>query len=328
MAGFTPNYGLHQWEPTDPFLREDFNQDLFTIDTALGVVAAQSVQVPDLSYNVYNLMLQNDYDGKHTSYKKAMLFDGFLDERCVAEKSAEIFYNGKNAMLLHRTGQKDQDFGYTGNDTEPTLTRRYTAVSGGKWTGMTYRIYNNTNYSDKAQVTYTVKVDGKTVASGVEMSPTCPVGSYCDKEITFSEGFPVCVGTVCEATIQTTSRFYAPARGTDGSGLGCFFYFTPVTAATGQILTVSYALPACDGMRVWVRYQGGSVAIARAEDGNDRALEQVDLRQTVNIQGQNCREAEFRLDQPLDEGWTAFRLTLNTEEADYMILYDYGAVLL
>ena len=39
MATFTPNYGLHQWEPEDSFLRTDFNEDLEAIDAALAEVA-------------------------------------------------------------------------------------------------------------------------------------------------------------------------------------------------------------------------------------------------------------------------------------------------
>ena len=35
MANYTPNYQLHQWEPEDPFLRTDFNQDLQKIDNAI-----------------------------------------------------------------------------------------------------------------------------------------------------------------------------------------------------------------------------------------------------------------------------------------------------
>ena len=35
MANYTPNYRLHQWEPEDPFLRTDFNEDLAKIDQAL-----------------------------------------------------------------------------------------------------------------------------------------------------------------------------------------------------------------------------------------------------------------------------------------------------
>lgn len=35
MAEFTPNYGLHQWQPADKFLRTDFNEDFKKIDTAV-----------------------------------------------------------------------------------------------------------------------------------------------------------------------------------------------------------------------------------------------------------------------------------------------------
>lgn len=42
MANYTPNYQLHQWEPQDPFLRTDFNQDLQKIDTALDTLADKS----------------------------------------------------------------------------------------------------------------------------------------------------------------------------------------------------------------------------------------------------------------------------------------------
>ena len=36
MASYTANYGLHQWEAADNFLRTDFNTDFGIIDTALG----------------------------------------------------------------------------------------------------------------------------------------------------------------------------------------------------------------------------------------------------------------------------------------------------
>ena len=36
MANYTKHYQLHQWEPEDPFLRTDFNEDLEKIDSALG----------------------------------------------------------------------------------------------------------------------------------------------------------------------------------------------------------------------------------------------------------------------------------------------------
>ena len=36
MADYTEHYQLHQWVPTDDFLRTDFNTDFANIDAALG----------------------------------------------------------------------------------------------------------------------------------------------------------------------------------------------------------------------------------------------------------------------------------------------------
>lgn len=81
MAQYTPNYGLHQWEAGDSFLRTDFNEDHARIDAALGRTA-RSAEAS--AYNLYNLMLQNYYEGKYTGYKKALIFDGFADTAGVA----------------------------------------------------------------------------------------------------------------------------------------------------------------------------------------------------------------------------------------------------
>ena len=42
MANYTEHYQLHQWEPQDPFLRTDFNEDHEKIDTALNGLAEQN----------------------------------------------------------------------------------------------------------------------------------------------------------------------------------------------------------------------------------------------------------------------------------------------
>lgn len=41
----TPNLGLHQWQPDDSFLREDFNTDFGKIDTAVGTLQATMPRV-------------------------------------------------------------------------------------------------------------------------------------------------------------------------------------------------------------------------------------------------------------------------------------------
>ncbi len=50
MANYTQHYGLHQWEPEDPFLRTDFNEDFQKIDAALEGVAVKTVNVVSGSY--------------------------------------------------------------------------------------------------------------------------------------------------------------------------------------------------------------------------------------------------------------------------------------
>ena len=83
MSTKTEHIGLHQWESTDPFLREDFNQDHGLIDTAVKQTEKKADQalsgLEDVSYNVYNLLLQNYYEGKYTGFRRGLMFDVFLD---------------------------------------------------------------------------------------------------------------------------------------------------------------------------------------------------------------------------------------------------------
>ena len=90
-SGYTANYGLCQWQGSDKFLREEFNQDNEKIDAALKAAdgkadrALSGLETAD--YNIYNLILQNEYEGKSTDWKKALLFDGFWDSRGISQKS-------------------------------------------------------------------------------------------------------------------------------------------------------------------------------------------------------------------------------------------------
>ena len=56
MAKYTEHYQLHQWEPEDPFLRTDFNEDLAKIDAALsqssGTITGTYIgNAPDKEYS-------------------------------------------------------------------------------------------------------------------------------------------------------------------------------------------------------------------------------------------------------------------------------------
>ena len=188
--------------------------------------------------------------------------------------------------------------------------------------------YNNTNYSDPVQVTYTIQAGGKTVASGMDTAPAPSVGGYSVKTLTFADPVPVCLGMACQVRLQTSSKFFAVAYGEDGNSLGGSFHFSPVAARSGRVASVSYHIPASNGSRIWVRYRGGTVVPALLQNGTRRPLEQIDLRQTVNLQGQSCREAEFLSRQPLEAGTYAVELQLDTGADDAVTLYDYGVMLL
>ena len=63
-SGYTTNYGLCQWQGSDKFLREEFNQDNAKLDAAVAAASSQASKalsgLEDQSYNIYNLILQND----------------------------------------------------------------------------------------------------------------------------------------------------------------------------------------------------------------------------------------------------------------------------
>lgn len=326
MATYTTNYNLYQWAAEDPFLRTDFNGDFLKIDTALGELAAESALIPDLSYNVYNLLLQNEYDGKTTGQKRGLLFDGFRTLEGVAQRSSALLHDGKSALVLHRSGQSDVGWGYSGNE-EKTAGRSHTAVGGGLWTGLTYRIYNNVQYASTTEVHYTVQVDGKTVLTGTQRSPSAPVGSYCEDTLTFSQALPVCAGTVCAVTLETNGSFFTPGLDSAGTALGGAFHFTPVTGASASLTSVTYALPACGGLRAWVRHTGGTAALAVKQGSLQHSLTPAAQRQTVNLQGAACTESEFTLSQTLTAGDYAVVLTLSLGESDTSAVYDYGVLL-
>ena len=154
--GYTANYGLCQWQPGDKFLREEFNQDNAKLDAALkaseekAAAEAQTAQstaeralagLEAADYNIYNLLLQNEYEGKYTGYKKALLYDGFSDESRIASKSTAIQIKNK-AARLSKTGQgnitsaKGGGTCFLGDASCSTDT--YTATGAGTLTGITF----------------------------------------------------------------------------------------------------------------------------------------------------------------------------------------------
>lgn len=346
-SGYTANYRLCQWEPEDQFLREEFNQDNEKIDAALKAAeekatgenetvqaAAQKAQetadralngLTAADYNIYNLLLQNEYEDKYTGYKKALLYDGFLDGDGVSATGGGLLLSEKGPTLC-RTGQSSIDLGYgsTTNQSSST-TSSQTMTGAGRLTSFTFRIRNNQNEQRSTSIQWTVTVNGKEVAAGTKS--TGQAAAYATLAVTVSLSPNVFVGPedVLTVDVRSSSSGWQYYLSSGGSGLGGTFTITPVSGTTGSLTTVSLSLPACKEIIAWVRHTAGQVTFS----AGGQALEQVDTRETADVQGTACRETQFRLPGGLGAGSTQFQLgvTLNDEETTALIL-DYGIVLL
>ena len=83
MATFTPNYGLHQWEPEDSFLRTDFNEDFQKIEETLSG-------------------LQAGVDGKSTVVCGSYVGTGSADKN--QEQTITLGFAPRILLLVHGSG--------------------------------------------------------------------------------------------------------------------------------------------------------------------------------------------------------------------------------
>ena len=102
-SSYTENYGLCQWEAGDAFTRTEFNADNAKLDAALGRTERG---MEANRTNLYNLLLQRDYEGKYTGWKQALIFDGFQDDSKIesltdnmvrSQAGHFLFLNGKTS---------------------------------------------------------------------------------------------------------------------------------------------------------------------------------------------------------------------------------------
>ena len=339
-SGYTANYGLCQWQPGDKFLREEFNGDNEKLDAALkaseekAAAAAQSAQqtadralsgLEAADYNIYNLLLQNEYEGKYTGYKKALIYDGFLNGDGVSATSGGLLL-GEKGPTLCRTGQSSIDLGYgsTSNQSSST-TYSQTMTGAGRLTSFTFRIRNNQNEQRSASIQWTVTVNGKEAAAGTKSTSQAAAYDTLTVMVSLSPNVLLGPGDVLTVSVRSSGSGWQYYLSSGGSGLGGVLTITPVSGSTGSLTTVSRSLPACEEIIAWVRHTAGQVTVSVG----GQALEKVDARETMDVQGTACTETQFRLSGGLEAGNTQFRLglTLDTGDNSALIL-DYGAVLL
>ena len=139
MANYTPNYQLHQWEPQDPFLRTDFNQDLFKIDTALGkheqLTAANKEAITKLG-NCQVVTGTYVGEGRYGDNGSNSLTFSFPPMMVIIQPDDHISSSGLTRLILLRDGVFS--FSYMDN---PNSYCRAT------WNGNTVTWNNSTTYT-------------------------------------------------------------------------------------------------------------------------------------------------------------------------------------
>ena len=317
-SGYTSNYSLCQWQGEDKFLREEFNQDNEKIDSALGQAEAKADRalsgLEAADYNIYNLLLQNEYEGKYTGYKKALLYDGFLDGSMTASMSSGVV-RSQNKLTLDRTGQGDIPLGYSGQSTSYVgggSTATCTAGGSGRITGFRLKTIHEQGLTATGSATWKLYKNGEQAATAEE-------------QVISISSVAVSKGDTFYFYIQTSAGVHELYTTSNGL-LGGTFLITSTGTTGGTVTTPSLALPERTTLRAWVRYSGGTVGLSVQ---GAAGLVQTGTRTTTEPEGASCTEAEFLLEQsvPQDE-YLSFQLIMDVGNASVMYVYDYGILLI
>ena len=332
-SNYTANYGLCQWEPGDKFLREEFNRDNEKLDTVLERAegkadrALSGLEAAD--YNLYNLILQSDYEGKHTGWKKALLFDGFRDTGGVAEQSSSITLSG--GANLSRSGQNTIVWGYGSEKNTPLASKETMIMGGGVITGFRCKVYSIQHLTTTGRMDYTVSVNGRVMASGKTELLRLEGQSTLEFTQNLPSHIPVAYGDRVTLTLDYGGNDWKPYSDSSGAYLGGSLLLTAMSGSTGHLLSVRRTLPACTAALAWVRHSAGTVSVSLRDSGGQlHPLALEGTRSTQTPAGVSCTESAFRLEGELADGNWAVRLDLDLDqdESPRMKVYDYGVALL
>lgn len=340
-SGYTENYGLCQWQGEDKFLREEFNQDNAKIDAALkaaedkAAAAAQSAQqtadralsgLEDQSYNVYNLILQNYYDGKYSGYKKALLYDGFLDESGIGAKSDSLLLKD-GRLSLYSTGQGNLSMGSYGTSKRSDLeSQAMTATGAGAVTGFQCKVYNDMAVATTDSLRATLSVNGEVKLEELVKTTELEVDESKTETFTFSQSVPFCAGDVLMLHVKAGKIMIY--TGTDGTHLAGTLLCTPLSGSSGWMTTGALDLPAFSGARAWVRHKSGTLSLSLTGPDGTLSFVPAESRETVEpLDKIACTEQAFTLDEGGGAGSWTLRLDMAGIENSDVFIYDYGIVL-
>ena len=340
MATYTPNYGLHQWVPEDQFRREDFNQDFQKIDAAIkaaenkaasgdeqvstAVQAAQSTAdralagLEPLSYNVYNLLLQNYYEGKSTQYKKALYFDGFQDKSGISSLTGAVWDASNPSLLLDGVGQGNYDNGYdigygVSLNKNSCLECAWTASGNGLLTAISLCIIG--------QARLDIRANGQIVAT---YTMTAPSSSWptlpLSLQLTAGTTYKFCITNIGDDRMVCSSASASYI-------FGYRLTVTPKPVTSGSVTGNSQPVSGTfQGVKAWVRHTGGTPVLSvKGNSGSWKSLSKTGTRTTVNSKGVTCTESSFLLASALT-GPVQAKQDNSVSSGTMMRVYDYGVM--
>ena len=327
-SGYTSKYGLCQWQRSDKFLREEFNQDNEKIDAALERMEGKAERalsgLEAADYNIYNLLLQNDYDGKYTGYKKALLYDGFLDESRIAGKSDSlVIADGK--LVLSQTGQGNLPLGSYGNQTGYNLdSTEVIAAGSGTLTGFQCKLYNTYSEPYTPVLQAILTINGEQVFSARVTGQSMAANATPVQSFSFGRTFVLIAGDKVKLRLENSiiRIYYA----TDGEHLGGTLLCTGHSGSSGQITTRAQSLPAFQKVLGWVRHKEGTVNLSLKCGDETIPLTAEAQRKTVDLlSGNACIEQSYWLEESLPTGdWQVVLDAVLGSGESSMQLYDYG----
>lgn len=322
MAQYTSNIKLHQWEPSDHFLRTDFNQDFSKIDSAFSWMEGALART---GYEALQGRLADEAKGA-APLGRGVLFDSFRSWERAAFTGGLGPRRGGGVLLDTGSGQGsfEDHFGTAGHsysisgDSSGAKQKSFTAVGNGTLNTLTFIL--SAPKGGGAQVS--IQVDNKTVWSERKDLGTGAGSCVFSPRLALQKGakYTIFIGRTGEQLIL----YY----GEGGSSFGYQAACTPHCGTSGTLISTAQTMEPFRAARAWVRHSAGTVTCELQQGGNPwQALTRMGSRQSVDCRGIACTETEFRL--PIGSGQSgSIRVRVGLQNNSEAIIYDYGVVLI
>ena len=359
-SAYTTRLQLNQWAAGDKFLREEFNRDNQRVEAACAELydgnrelehrlTAEAAdirrQLDPASYHIYQLLLQNYYDGKYTGYRKALVFDGFQDAALVAEVTPGAYLDTEQRQVRVLTqGAQNintgfvQEAGWGGSADSDANRCAWIGYSGGGYTGDTvlrpsgYGVLRSValrlsaRYSDTPITVSAALLDG---TRQLAVSQTLTVSGSSFRDYTFSFSGGVALDGLRSYTLRITNvsqgHYLKAMYDVNDGEIGYSAVFSPTNHTTGAIQTP--ALQVGSGytrVLAWARYSGG-LGVTLTAGSAAQALAAVSSRPAQTLDGTACTETAYALeDAPASSGGNVTLSFSISAAGGSGVLYDYG----